>query len=362
MPHGSPQSRRDLIGRIQVRRDAVAVSAIDDFLALHPEMAARWGAWGREKSVQDAGHHLDFLAGAVEAGSTEAFHQYVRWVCRMLAPRGVPPAVVRESLDLLEKHLLPGLEEGERPLIAALFESGRRASEAPLERSLSEGAGSLTEEKDLFLQAALDGRRKDAVTIALDAVDRGHSVLDVYLEVLQETLYEVGRRWEADRITVADEHLATGITAAVAERLRERLPRTKGVQGKMVLAGVEGELHQVGVQMVADVLEADGWDVRSLGPGTPAVDILKAVAEHRPGVLGISCTLLSSIPKVLALLRAVRGRWGEAPPRVLLGGGAFTYAPGLCAELGASGPASDLRQAVTLARELSVGRLPAASP
>jgi methanogenic corrinoid protein MtbC1 len=118
----------------------------------------------------------------------------------------------------------------------------------------------------------------------------------------------------------------------------------------MVLTGVEGELHQVGANMVADVLEADGWDVRFLGSNLPAAGIVQAVEEHRAEVLAVSCTLFSNVPSVVALLDAVRGTLGPQAPRILLGGGAFRLADRLDAAPDAQVVSGDLRQAVAVTR------------
>lgn len=207
-------------------------------------------------------------------------------------------------------------------------------------------------ERDLYLEAILAGRRQDAVDAALGAVERGMDVRDVYVEVLQEALYEVGRLWQANRISVAAEHLATAITQLVVARLYERLPRGEAVRGRVVLTGVEGELHQVGGNMVADALESDGWDVRFLGTDVPVPDVLEAVSEHRAEVLGISCTILQNIPKVSFLVGAVKATFREACPRILVGGGAFRASPGKALEVGADAWAPDMREAIAVARTL----------
>jgi methanogenic corrinoid protein MtbC1 len=164
-------------------------------------------------------------------------------------------------------------------------------------------------------------------------------------------MYEVGRRWESNRITVAQEHMATAITQHVIAHLYPLIPPAQSQKGKMVITGVEGEMHQVGPNIVADVLESSGWDVRFLGTNTPAASVLQAVEDHRADVLGISATMLFNIPNVRRLsaeARAIRGR----NLRVILGGSAFRSTPELYKELGAVGVALDVRAAVRLAATL----------
>lgn len=206
--------------------------------------------------------------------------------------------------------------------------------------------------KDLYLGTILAGDRETAVGVALDAIRGGMDVHDLYVDVLQEALYEVGRLWESNRITVSVEHRATAITQLVVARLYDELPRAGARRGGIVLTGIAGELHQVGGHMVADALESDGWDVRFLGADVLVPAVLEAIGTHRPEVLGVSCTMLQNVPNVTALIRTVQGSFGDAAPRFVVGGGAFRAVPGLAREAGADAWAPDLRAAVAVLRSL----------
>ena len=115
-----------------------------------------------------------------------------------------------------------------------------------------------------------------------------------------------------------------------------------------MLTGVAGEMHQVGANMVADILESQGFDVRFLGTNMPNSGILQEIARHQADTLGISATMLFNIPAVIRLVEDVRARFGSASPRIVLGGAAFRNLPSLSTELGAVGIANDLRSAVRL--------------
>ena len=119
----------------------------------------------------------------------------------------------------------------------------------------------------------------------------------------------------------------------------------------MVITGVEGEQHQVGPNIVADVLESAGWDVRFLGANTPTSSVLQAVEDHRADALGISATMLVNLPSVRRLIaqaKAVPGR----NLRIILGGSAFRATPELYKELGADGVALDVKAALRLCDSL----------
>jgi methanogenic corrinoid protein MtbC1 len=145
--------------------------------------------------------------------------------------------------------------------------------------------------------------------------------------------------------------MATAITQHVIAHLYPLIPPSRPPRGKMVITGVEGELHQVGPNIVADVLESEGWDVRFLGTNVPARGVLQAVEEHRTDVLGISATMLFNLAGVRRLIADARAIPG-LNLQVIVGGSAFRSAPGLYKELGAAGVALDARAAVRLAATL----------
>ena len=74
-------------------------------------------------------------------------------------------------------------------------------------------------ETNIFVLAPLAGNRKAALNVAKEFLAQGLTVPEVYLKVLQPSMYEIGRRWEANEITVASEHMATAITQYVMVRL-----------------------------------------------------------------------------------------------------------------------------------------------
>ena len=112
--------------------------------------------------------------------------------------------------------------------------------------------------------------------------------------------------------------------------------------------------------MVADVLEADGWNVRFLGTQLPHRGVLDAIAEHQPRLIGVSATVLSSLPAVADLIHDIRSEFGS-DPIVLVGGSAFRTRPDAWREMHADGFGRDLQEAVAVAAELAGGATDAAA-
>jgi methanogenic corrinoid protein MtbC1 len=205
-----------------------------------------------------------------------------------------------------------------------------------------------------FLDAILAGQRIRALEIVHEARRVCASPTDIYVEVFQEALYEVGRLWETNRITVAGEHVATAVAQYVLAQMYFETETPPPVRGNAVVTGVEGEFHNVGAHIVADALEHDGWNVRLLGSDLPVSGILDIVAKHEAAVLGVSTTMRTNVPATARLVSEVRRQFGSAV-RVVVGGGAFRWAPHLAAQIGADGFASDVRSALEMLRHSHSG-------
>jgi signal transduction histidine kinase len=271
----------------------------------------------------------------------------VRWARRVLEARGIAARFLRENLEQIGEALATRLDGNARPAVQAVLRAGIAAcDERPGEVSPPGPEDELAAVRRLYLQAVLRGQRNAACGIVLESHRAGHPLLDIYIKILQPVQYEVGRLWEHDEITVAEEHMATAITQSVMAQLYPLLPPRQPRYGRIVLTGVEGELHQIGVHMVADVLEAHGWEVRFLGTNMPHASILRVIEEQRPDAVGISATMLFNLSKVRNLIEQIRTLPAPQPPRIVVGGAAFRAAPGAWREVGADACGFDLEQAI----------------
>jgi len=152
--------------------------------------------------------------------------------------------------------------------------------------------------------------------------DSGTDVRTLYLEVLQPALYEIGRRWEEAEISVAQEHLATATTQSLMARLAERFDGDAPRRGRRVLvACAEGELHSIGVRMVADFLDADGWDVLFVGALSPPTAVAELAAAQGVDVVALSAALAQRVPEIVRAVDALRAL--EKAPVIAVGGQAF---------------------------------------
>ncbi|MDZ7781114.1 MAG: cobalamin-dependent protein [Gemmatimonadota bacterium] len=207
-----------------------------------------------------------------------------------------------------------------------------------------------------YLEHLLAGRRTEAGDLVLDAVRAGTHVKQVYLHVFQPVQWEIGRLWQTDRISVAKEHFCTAATQLIISQLYPWVFSGVRERGTMVATAVPGELHELGIRMVADFFEMAGWETAYLGANVPADGVAQMVDEKAADVLAVSASLLEHVDAVREVVDTVRALPGRDDLIILVGGHPFNADPELWRSLGANGYAHDAEQAVARAEAMVPGR------
>jgi methanogenic corrinoid protein MtbC1 len=353
-PDTTGPSATEATDRLRADRDILARALTEEYFADHPEFEAAHPPLARQRTLEDFGYLVDFLVGALAAGNPATFVDMTLWTANVLENRRIPREVLVDSLRRIERHIAARYPEGVSAPATRFLAIGVGALNLPA--AAGDGTTAATPALDhssrIYLQAILQGDRQAALAVATEALAAGTQVADIYLNMIQTSMYEIGRRWESNQITVADEHLATAITQWVLAQLYDRLDIPDPHRGRAIITGIEGEFHQVGANMVADMLESDGWDVRFLGSNVPHQAVLQSIDDHGATVLGISTTMVVHLPNVDRLVADARARFGSGL-RVIVGGAAFRGDPKLAERVGADAFAADLQSAVTTLRTIA---------
>jgi len=152
-----------------------------------------------------------------------------------------------------------------------------------------------SEKYSLYLNALIKGDRDSCLEIIKDAMEKGEELLNIYLDFIQRSLYDIGDMWQANKISVAVEHLATSTTEGLLGYLFPIAAKVEKNGLKVVITSCANELHQIGGRIVADYMEIKGWDSHYLGADTPVMDFINFVLKIKPDVIGLSISLYSNI-------------------------------------------------------------------
>jgi len=194
--------------------------------------------------------------------------------------------------------------------------------------------------RDQYLQQQLRGDRRAALQFIEAALQEGASVDEVRCRIVQDAQREIGRLWQEDQITIAQEHMATAISQLALAHLFQRSEFRQRVNRKILVACVPGEHHEFPARLLADSLEVHGYDVRFLGADVPLDSLIDSIATENPDVVALSMTMLFHLPALREAVVVVRGLKN---PRMLIaiGGSLFESTPALAADLGADLIATD---------------------
>lgn len=319
-----------------LRAEAVATT-VDTMYAADPGLDQRFGAAGRTRCEADLHHHLDYLQAALDADDPGVFARYVAWLAGVLDARGVPRHHLVTSIALLDRYLTAALPPAEAALVHRVVSSIGGDAVAP---AVAPGPAVAR-----YARAALDGDHRSVTGVVDEAMARG-GYAAAAVGLVQPALYEIGHLWQRNRVTVAQEHLATAISQRALSRAYLYATFAPPSGRAVVLACVPGNYHSLGLRIVADMLEMSGWEATFLGRNVPTADLVKLLDARRPELLAISVALPTQLSATRALVAELRAELGQARPQVWVGGLATLGAGDLWRTTGADGWASDAAQAV----------------
>jgi len=186
-------------------------------------------------------------------------------------------------------------------------------------------------------------------------VETGVDPLEILESGLAAGMDELGRRWNRGEAFLPEVVAAAELFARCSELVEPALQaRGQSRAGDLVVMGtVEGDLHDLGKNIVAAMLRTAGFEVHDLGRDVPATEFVRAAGELRPAVLGLSALLTTTMEGQREVIRALEESGLRSGVRVMVGGAPVTAE--WAEEIGADGYAPNAPQAVDEALRL-VGR------
>ncbi|QSF45884.1 cobalamin B12-binding domain-containing protein [Paenibacillus tianjinensis] len=318
-----------------------------------PDLEQRFGPSGRVRTKQDSLYHLRYLAQSVTLESPLLFINYVIWLKVLLVQYKITAEDLRINLNLLKEAISVRVEQPERELILSYLDMGlyHTSGEESLP-SFLQPQKPYFREADEYLKLLLDGERRKASEFVLGLYKDGITVHDIYLHIFQETQYEIGRLWQMGRITVAQEHYCTACTQSIISQLYPQWIRAQNGKKRLVAVGVGEELHEIGLRMLADFFEMEGWNTFYLGSNMPVEGLVRHLKEQPAELLAISITMTFHVSEVIRVISSIRSHRELDSLRIMVGGMPFNIDTELWKKVGADGYAPDAKLALEVAERL----------
>jgi methanogenic corrinoid protein MtbC1 len=176
----------------------------------------------------------------------------------------------------------------------------------------------------------------------------------ILLDECRAGMARVGRLYEEGTYYISALIMAGEILREAAELIVPRLEATRGdaTGGRMVIATVRGDMHDIGKNIAIALLDADGFTMVDLGVNVPPEQVAEAVERERPDIVGLSCLLMSgyeSLRETIALVRTETASWHPRLP-IVIGGGAVDEM--VSERLGADGWCNDAARGLGVVRSL----------
>lgn len=347
------RNTREVIHLIDAYGDALAVEISEEYFRRYPDDSRAWDLATHREYVHDTIRHLHFLSEALAVGEAILFVHQVAWAQILMQQRNQSTNALEATLlcmaTVLERHI--PVTAGS--LCRSYIEAGlARLHHLPAVEPPPVNSGRLSQLTRMYLDALLRGKRRHATSIVMSALEAGADVRDIYLRVFQTAQYEVGRLWHINRINIAQANYYTAVSQSIISRLYSRVFSAERNGRRLVATCVFAERHEIGIRMVSDFFEIDGWDTYYLAAGTPSKSVVRLVGDKRADLLLVSVTMALHLTRAKQLIELVRSSDAYSAVRVLVGGYIFNIVPGLWKKMGADGYARDAAKAVIVARSL----------
>lgn len=174
-----------------------------------------------------------------------------------------------------------------------------------------------------FLDLLLSGSHLKCSELVQRYLDNKITTNELYENIIKKALYDVGELWEYNKISVASEHLASAIVEAILNEQDLKTVFKNKINKSIIVTCVENEFHQIGIKMVGNVFEMNGWNVFFLGANTPTQDLINFAKTTKPDLLAISLSLYFNIPVLENMLQLLNKELPDL--KILIGGQAFRH-------------------------------------
>jgi methanogenic corrinoid protein MtbC1 len=311
---------------VSLDREYLAGKAFDRFREKHKKIVANFSPYRKNRTLEDFKDHIRYLQESLAIDNEVIFTDYIGWARLIFATRHLPSDYLHFTLNALNEVL-----QQELPVdLRTKSESFIKNSIALIGNTRAEIPSFINREKPLYLvaqpclEALIAGDREKAWAVIATAVTSGVLVRDIYLHVFQPVLQETGRLWQIGQAGIAQEHYVTASILLFISRLHDQILVASGKtvrRGKTLVAGcVSDELHDVGIRMVADFFEMDGWDTYYIGGNIPAQSLLEAARNQNADVIALSSTMAFHLPVVHYLVRSLRADPKTRNIKIIVGG------------------------------------------
>lgn len=181
----------------------------------------------------------------------------------------------------------------------------------------------MTREKQLkvFVECLREGNRRRCLNLIKEWEQQKLSDEQLYEDILIPALIEFGDGWESNELSIVEEHMATQIIKTILSYKAATLTPRRTLRRSAMVGCVPEEHHDVATMLMANTLEADGWQVLHYGGSVPRHDLFESVKRHHPDLLCLTMKSIGCLESTIQLLIDIRATMPDV--KILIGGSHF---------------------------------------
>lgn len=343
---------------VRFNREYFAGRMLERYAEKNAKLWSDLGMEQRELVREEFLYAIVSLEESLATGSPAFLLDHARWMQSRYAAENFPPGFAVSFFKTFSTVVTQQLPEDYRKTAGAFTRKTVTALKSiPEETVISPDAGTtLSPDARSFLNFILAGEVAKGRAVIDKALAAGTTISGIYTGIFRPVLSEMGRLWQQNRVTIAEEHFVTGAIRRIMEQVHDQIAGTGRIPRKrktVVAACVGNELHEIGIRMVAAFFELDGWTVYTTGANTPVKSILAAVKDRKADVVALSITMPSGLSGLQYLVRSLRAEADTAHVKIIVGGSPFAILPDLWHQVGADAVAATAEEAVAVANRLT---------
>ncbi|MDN4616633.1 cobalamin-dependent protein [Paenibacillus sp. PsM32] len=318
-----------------------------------PDLMQRFGSNGRIRTKQDSLYTISYLAESVLMKSPSLFMNYISWLKVLLNGYRVSEQDLLVNLHAIKKALQKSFDHPHKSNVIDYLDMGiHHVQTSESQTSYMLDTSLLGKEAKQYLDCLLRTERKEAYALIVHLLENDTPIKDIYIHIFQTVQYEIGRLWQIGDINIAQEHFCTAATQSIISRLYPYWISAGEERYRLVAACVGEEQHEIGIRMLADFFEMEGWNTYYLGANVPDHSLLQSIVHHQADVIAISATMTFHVHLVQDLIEKIRAEESTRDVKIIVGGLPFNIDRELWKRVGADGFAPDANEAVEIATSL----------
>ena len=335
---------------IQKNINEIAVKVMDRQFEKVPSLHNNLSEKQKDKFLEDVSSNLSHLAISLKVNKGEIYLKYMEWL-------GVLMSNMKFSLEGMLLHfqctyevLNEILQDRNSVQMHDLLKQGQKTFTKSYLRESNDNLKPLKGEIAVFITHILNDELDKARFFIEKSMEKGNDIQYIYMNLIQPSLYEIGELWYQRKLSVSKEHYLTAFLNDIMTSLYPRYVE-KHTKGTMLALCPGKEFHQIGMRMVTDFFQLDGWKTHYIGGNISNDHIMEELNQREVDIVAISSTITTNIDTVKDLINGIKNHEKFASVKIIVGGKTFNDHKDLWMEFGADAYGSNPQEAINWANK-----------